>query len=145
MQVLSLGLHPPPCRCSLGPPLSSGRLGWSTCWGEAQIEAFGPGGGYSGGGGVSWPAGPQAETRLRGRARGLWTPPQGHTLPFGFCLFSGKHSGHLEMCPPGEDQGPCSNPTLFPCLCPCHPPTWLTPLVVVTHSMVAPTPCLLSW
>lgn len=62
-----------------------------------------------------------------------------------FCLFSGKHSGYLEMCPPGEDQGPCSDPTLFPCLCPCHPPTCPTPLVVVTQSMVAPTPCLLSW
>lgn len=31
---------------------------------------------------MSWPAGPQAETRLRGRAHGLRTPPHGHTLPF---------------------------------------------------------------
>ena len=93
---------------------------------------------------MGWPAGSQAETKLRGRAHGLWPPPHGHTLPFGFCLFSGKRSGHLEMCPPSEDQGPCSGPTLFPCLCPYHPPPGSPLMVVVTHSMIAPTPCLLS-
>ena len=56
--------------------------------GEAQDEACSLGGeGHPGGGGVGWPAGPQADTKLRGRVQGLWLPHTVTPCHLGFACF----------------------------------------------------------